>query len=120
MILTRNFVIRAFAALALARALGAQTAPTVVISPVPKLAFFDNSGRPLAGGCVATYAGGTTTPLATYTDATGSVPNANPVVLDASGRAAIWINVNAIKYVVKQKSGATCSMSFGHDPLHNR
>ena len=109
---TRTLVIRALIALAIAHGAAAQTAPTVVISPVPKLAFFDNNGKPLAGGCVATYQAGTTTPLQTFTDATGMVPNPNPVMLDASGRAAIWINVNAIKYVVKAKSTA-CSLSAG-------
>ena len=113
MLRTRTLVIRAFVLLALARAAGAQPAPTVVISPVPKLQFFDNNGKPMAGGCVATYAAGTTTPLATYTDATGAVANPNPVVLDASGRAAIWIKAPAIKYVVKQKNGPTCSLSSG-------
>ena len=91
----------------------AQTPPTVVISPVPKLQFFDNNGKPLASGCVATYSAGTTTPLQTFTDSTGMVPNQNPVMLDASGRAAIWISVPAIKYVVKQKSGSSCSLTQG-------
>ena len=113
MLRTRTFVIRAFVLLALARAAGAQPAPTVVISPVPKLQFFDNNGKPMSGGCVATYAGGTTTTLATYTDATGTVANQNPVVLDASGRASIWIKVPAIKFVVKQKNGPTCSLTSG-------
>ena len=75
MLHTRTLVIRAFVALALARLAGAQTLRRVDISPVPKLAVFRQlNGNPLAGGCVATYAGGTTTPLATYTDATGAVP----------------------------------------------
>ena len=109
---TRTFVIRALIALAIAHGAAAQTAPTVVISPVPMIQFFDNSGRPLAGGCVATYQAGTTTPLQTFKDSTGMVANQNPVMLDASGRAPIWINVNAIKYVVKAKSSA-CSLSSG-------
>lgn len=91
----------------------AQTAPTVVISPTPKLQFLDNSGRPLAGGCVATYQAGTTTPLQTFTDATGMIPNQNPVMLDSAGRAGIWISVPSIKYVVKQKSGSGCSLTQG-------
>jgi hypothetical protein len=109
---TRTFVIRALIAFAIAHGAAAQTAPTVVISPVPMIQFFDNSGRPLAGGCVATYQAGTTTPLQTFKDSTGMVANQNPVMLDASGRAPIWINVNAIKYVVKAKSSA-CSLSSG-------
>lgn len=62
---------------------------------------FDANGVPLAGGLVQTYAAGTTTPLATFTDATGSVQNLNPVVLDASGRAQIWLTPGLLyKFVV--------------------
>lgn len=107
----RAFVIGAL--FTLAQAATAQ-APVVAISPVPKLQFLDNNGKPLAGGCVATYAAGTTTPIATYTDFTGTVTNPNPVVLDSSGRASIWIASPSIKYVVKQKSaGGNCSLTFG-------
>lgn len=59
----------------------------MVLSPVPKLQFFTSAGRPLAFGCVFTYQSGTTTPLATYTDSTGTVQNQNPVILDAGGFA---------------------------------
>lgn len=90
------------AAAALAALAFAQT-PAVVVSPVPMLQFFDNNGKPLSGGQVCTYAAGTTTPLTTYTSSTGTTPNANPVILDASGRAAIWIAAPAIKYVLRAK-----------------
>ena len=63
------------------------TAVPVILSPVPKIQFFDASGRPLAFGCVFSYQSGTTTPLATYTDSTGTVQNTNPVILDAGGFA---------------------------------
>lgn len=53
--------------------------------------FFANDGTPLAGGKLYTYAAGTTTPKATYTTAAGTIANANPVVLDAYGRAVIFI-----------------------------
>lgn len=54
--------------------------------------FFDNNGNPLNGGLVYSYVAGTSfgTPLATYTNATGSIPAANPVVLNSAGRADIW------------------------------
>jgi hypothetical protein len=58
---------------------------------------FDTSGRPLAGGKLYTYAAGTLTPLATYTDATLTVTNANPVVLDNYGKAQIWFGSQAYK-----------------------
>jgi hypothetical protein len=61
------------------------------LTPTPKQQFFDANGNPLAGGKVYTYAAGTTTPLVTYTDESGSTPNTNPVILDSRGEAAIWL-----------------------------
>lgn len=62
-----------------------------VLSPSPKMQFFDINGEPLVGGKVYTYQAGTTTPLATYTDNTNASANPNPVILNARGEAAIWI-----------------------------
>lgn len=67
---------------------------TAALLPVPVLKFTDVNGVPLAGGLVYTYVTGTTTPLATYTDSTGTVANPNPVVLDSTGAASIWISGN--------------------------
>jgi hypothetical protein len=55
--------------------------------------FFNSAGQVLAGGKIWQYQSGTTTPQATYTDSTGLTPNANPIILDASGRyttGEIW------------------------------
>ena len=60
------------------------------LSPSPKAQFLDANGAPLVGGKVYTYQAGTTTPLATYTDASGATANTNPVILDARGEANIW------------------------------
>jgi hypothetical protein len=66
---------------------------------------FDNLGDVLAGGKVQTYAGGTTTPLATYTDSGGLSTNANPVVLDSAGRADIWLTAGvSYKFVLMDSS----------------
>jgi hypothetical protein len=62
-----------------------------VLTPVPKMQFFDINGEPLVGGKVYTYQAGTTTPLATYTDNTNAYANPNPVILNARGEAAIWL-----------------------------
>jgi len=57
-----------------------------VLMPVPKQQYFDSpNGRPLAGGKVYTYAAGTTTPKATYTDSAGITPQTNPIILNARG-----------------------------------
>ena len=52
--------------------------------------FFTAAGVPLVGGKLYTYASGTTTPLATYTDSTANFANANPVILDSRGEADVW------------------------------
>src|SRR3954451_11252477 len=73
--------------------------------PMPRLQFFDASGRPLAGGKVYTYTAGTSTPLVTYTSSTGATPNTNPVVLDAGGFGAIWVTSGTYKIVVTNAAG---------------
>jgi len=64
---------------------------TATLAPLPIFRAFTANGAPLAGGLLYTYAAGTTTPLATYTDQSGVTPNANPVVLDANGQANVWL-----------------------------
>lgn len=59
---------------------------------------FDVNGLPLAGGKLYSYAAGTTTPLATYTDSSGGTPNTNPIILDAYGEAVVWLGSNAYKF----------------------
>lgn len=66
--------------------------------------FFDDNGVPLAGGLIYTYQAGSSTPLATYTDNAGNVANANPIVLDASGRVPneIWLFTGySYKFILK-------------------
>lgn len=77
----------------------------VLMTP-PYLTFFDNStpGIPLAGGKIYTYAAGTTTPKATFTDNTEAVPATNPIVLDAQGRATPWIS-GSYKFVIYDALG---------------
>lgn len=77
------------------------------LSPVPKLQFFDANGNPLAGGKLYSYAAGTTTPLATYTDSSGSTPNANPVILDSRGEASVWLGSALYKFVLQNAAGAS-------------
>lgn len=65
---------------------------------------FDNSGDPLAGGKIYTYEAGTSTPKATYTDSGEGTANANPVILDANGRADIWLGDGSYKFVIYDSS----------------
>jgi len=65
----------------------------------------DAAGLPLASGLVYTYAAGSLTPQATYTSQSGASPNTNPVVLDSSGRANIWLGPYAYRFIVKSAAG---------------
>lgn len=69
-----------------------------VLTPAPKMQFFDINGEPLVGGKVYTYQAGTTTPLVTYTDYTGASANPNPVILNARGEAPIWLGSGIYKF----------------------
>lgn len=68
--------------------------PTVNLAPVPKERFVDSSGLALVGGKVFVYAAGTTVKQVSYSDAAGTAPNTNPVILDARGEANIWLDVS--------------------------
>jgi hypothetical protein len=74
-----------------------------VLAPQPKAQFFDASGAPLVGGKVYTYAAGTTTPLATFTDASALTPNTNPIILDSRGECNLWFST-ATSYKVVLES----------------
>lgn len=69
-----------------------------LISPQPKLQFFDNNGAPLVGGKLYTYAAGSTTPLSTYTNESGATANPNPVILNSRGEASVWLGVSSYKF----------------------
>jgi len=61
--------------------------------------FCDENGVPYAGGSLYTYAAGTTTLQATYATSSGTA-NANPVVLDSAGRATIYLDLLAYKFIL--------------------
>lgn len=71
--------------------------------------FFDDSGTPLAGGLIYTYAAGGTTPLVTYTSSTGLTAHPNPIVLDSAGRInEIWIpEGTSYKFVLKSSTNVS-------------
>lgn len=68
---------------------------SVQLGPAPVFKAFDNNGAPLFGGQLFTYAAGTTTPLATFTDSTGVTQNTNPIVLNARGECNLWLTASA-------------------------
>ena len=77
------------------------------LMPQGKQQYFTAGGIPLVGGKVYTYAAGTTTPLATYTDAAAGTPNTNPVILDSRGEASIFFSAANYKIVVKDSLDST-------------
>ena len=56
-----------------------------------KLQLFLNNGQPAALGKIYTWVAGTSTPLVTYADQDEITENANPIILDAAGRANLWL-----------------------------
>lgn len=68
---------------------------------------FTDAGAFAVGYQLYTYDSGTTTPKATYTDATLASVNTNPVVLDARGEAQVWLGPGAYTLVLKDASGVT-------------
>jgi hypothetical protein len=69
----------------------------------------DGDGVPYAGGELYTYLAGSAgaTPKATYSDAKLTTPNANPVVLDADGRADVWVGGGSYLLILKDSLGNT-------------
>jgi len=72
------------------------------LTPSPKQQIFGSDGLPLVGGKIYTYAAGTSTPIATYTDYYATTANTNPIILDSFGQANIWlINTTSYKFIVR-------------------
>jgi hypothetical protein len=64
------------------------------LAPLPKFRAFDNNGNPAVNGTLSTFAAGTSTPIATYTDNTAATPNTNPITLNFRGECDLWLKPN--------------------------
>lgn len=64
------------------------------LAPFTRQQFFAPNGEFLSYGKVFTYEAGTTTPIATYVDSTGTTVNENPLTLDAYGSCSLWLLPN--------------------------
>jgi hypothetical protein len=89
----------------------------------PELQWSDADGVPLAGGTIATYAMGTTTPKSTWLDPGLTALNPNPVVLDAAGRSQMYGDGD-YRLILKDKLGnlifdgpATTIVSAAMEPV---
>lgn len=69
-------------------------ATNIIPSPSIRSFFYDDNGKPLAGGKLYTYNAGTNIPRSTYTDDTGLYENTNPIILDDAGGCTIFIKTN--------------------------
>lgn len=64
-----------------------------------------DEGLPLVGGMLYTYASGTTTPKAAYTEATLATPTTNPVTLNARGEAQVWLGAGVYSLKLTDSAG---------------
>lgn len=88
---------------------------TGTYAPNPRHQFFDSSGNPLASGSLETYAAGTTTPLATYSDVTLLTANPTTITLNSAGvpqvsstEVALFLTPGlSYKFIVKNSAGST-------------
>jgi len=81
--------------------------------------FFDNSGVPLSGGLIYSYAAGTTTPAVTYTSSSGANAHTNPIVLNSAGRVAtgeIWLDASTTYKFVLQTSAPVTIATYDNVP----
>lgn len=83
---------------------------TSLCGPICQL--FDNSGNLLSGGKLYSYQAGTTTLQPTYTDSTGLIQNANPIILNAAGMPSningtvgIFLTTAAYKFCAQNSLG---------------
>ena len=79
-----------------------------VVIPYPVFQGFDDNGDPLDGGLLYAYVAGTSTLLDTFSEVTLTTQNTNPVVLNAAGRATIYLTpATSYKLVLKTAAGVS-------------
>lgn len=72
----------------------------------PFIQVVNANGKPYAGAKLYTYQAGTTTPLASYADASLTTPHTNPVVADANGTfPAIYLQKQSYKLRLETSAG---------------
>jgi len=83
----------------------------VNLSPIGNgVSFLGVTGLPLSGGKLYSYQAGSSTPLATYTTVSGTIANANPIILGTDGRAPneIWLTFGYnYKFILQDANNAT-------------
>lgn len=77
------------------------------LAPLIRQRFFDANGEPLSGGKLWSYVAGTTTPIQTYTDRSGTSFNTNPIILDSEGYCDVWLGPGYFKFVLMDANDVT-------------
>lgn len=98
-------------------AVGAQAQTPVALSPVAAQQFLSSTGVPLASGCIYTSITGTSTPLATFTDGTGTAQNTNPVILDGGGFGNLWLSNSAYRFAIWSYGSGAVGANCGNGVL---
>jgi hypothetical protein len=82
--------------------------PSVSISPILNAQVVTDAGAPASGWKIYSYVAGSTTPLPVYTDATGTVAQSNPVILNVSGfptQGQLWLeDAKLYKFVLTDQN----------------
>lgn len=95
--------------IALFAARGAAAQVPVALLPPSHQQFFLPNGTPNAGGCLFFFNSGTSTPAPTYTDITGTIEQSNPVVLDSSGYATVYLQNQEYRVQMWTAGGTNCA-----------
>src|SRR5882672_61226 len=77
-------------------------AQTASILPPAKTTFLDANGKPLTQGTVESFIPSTSTHKTTWQDAAETIPNANPLTLDAAGRTLL-LGSGSYRQLVKDR-----------------
>ena len=72
----------------------------------PTACFFDSNGDPLTGGKLYSYAAGTSTNKALYSDRALTTPHTNPEILDSNGCTEVY-GIGTYKLILKDSTDAT-------------
>lgn len=95
---------------------GLLTAPisgaTYTLAPLAYQTVLDVNGNPVSNAKICTYAAGTTTPVTTFADSSGT-PNANPLRASSEGRFVMYLAPGASYKLVFQDATGTANTCDG-------
>lgn len=77
------------------------------VMPYPNFLWVDTNGNPCNACTLDTWAAGTTTNQATYSDSALTTANANPVVLNSAGYATVYLSATSYRMRLRTSAGVT-------------